>query len=146
MMEAYRWLLRQERDKVAKDTTQPNRLREFSYGLIYDALGWTKGPYTSLEHLDVIAECVQIAERPQVSEEDFMTIRKKLVTGGFNVSPPLSDADKFVVCQQCGHNMGRSKAKATGLDAEGNPTWTVRCNKCKTVHDVTVRFPKGTSP
>jgi hypothetical protein len=141
MMETFRWLLRQKRDEVAKDTTQPNRFREFSYGLIYDALGWTKVPFTTLEHLDVIAEVVQIAEQPLVSKEDLMTIRKKLQEGGFNVTPQMA-AKEAVTCPSCGHNMGRSRCKATGLDAEGNPTWRVRCNKCKTVYEAVARFPK----
>jgi hypothetical protein len=92
MMESFRWLLRQEQDKVAQDPTQPNRLKEFSYGLIYDALGWTKEPRSTLEHLDVIAECVKIAEQPVVSQEDFMTIRHKLLEGGFSVAPPADKA------------------------------------------------------
>lgn len=49
---------------------------------------------------------------------------------------------EVITCAVCGHNMGRSRCKASGLDNEGNPTWTVRCNKCKTVYTATARFPK----
>ena len=49
-------------------------------------------------------------------------------------------------CQICNHDMGRSKAKAAGLDSEGNPTWTVRCNNCKTAYTATARFPKQNTP
>lgn len=39
-----------------------------------------------------------------------------------------------LICQQCGHNMFRSRVK---MD-----TMTVRCNKCKTVHEIVITFPK----
>jgi hypothetical protein len=36
----------------------------------------------------------------------------------------------------CGHNMGRSHCKPNDLGG-----WNVRCNKCKQVYHVTVKFP-----
>lgn len=52
----------------------------------------------------------------------------------------------IITCQKCGHNMARSRCKAEGLDPESNPTWRVRCAKCKTVYTVTARFPKPNVP
>ncbi len=43
-----------------------------------------------------------------------------------------------VICKKCKHNMGRSRCKAQ----PGG--WIVRCNKCKTVYDIIITFPKGT--
>jgi hypothetical protein len=94
MLESFRWLVRQERDKLDQDPTQPNRLKAFSYGLIYDALGWTKLPHnldTVFDQLDVLVKCLRIAEQPAVSEEEFMTIRQTLQEGGFNVAPPMGE-------------------------------------------------------
>ena len=40
-------------------------------------------------------------------------------------------------CKKCKHNMGRSRCKFVDYSH-----YTVRCNKCKTVHDVVLTFPK----
>lgn len=88
MMEVFRLLVRKERDQLAQDKSQPNRLKEFSYGLIYDALGWTTRQ-VKVSDLDTLLEVLRIAEQPVVSEEDFMSIRDILLHGEFNVSPPM---------------------------------------------------------
>ncbi len=90
MMEMFRVLVRRERDQAAQDRSQPNRLKEFSYGLIYDALGWTTRQ-VKVSDLDTLLEVLRIAEQPVVSEEDFMAVRNILVQGDFNVSPPIED-------------------------------------------------------
>lgn len=88
MMEILRLLVRKERDQVAQDKEQPNRLKEFSYGLIYDSLGWTTRQ-VKVSDLDTLLEVLRIAEQTEVSEEDFMSIRDILLHGEFNVSPPM---------------------------------------------------------
>lgn len=40
------------------------------------------------------------------------------------------------LCKKCGHDMGRSRCKFTG-----DGKWEVRCNKCKTYHVITIKFP-----
>lgn len=40
------------------------------------------------------------------------------------------------ICQKCSHDMGRSKCKFIG-----NGKWEVKCNKCKTVYDISMNFP-----
>ncbi len=45
-------------------------------------------------------------------------------------------------CAVCTHDMGLSRAKAAGVDSEGNFTWKVRCNNCKTVYTAIARFPE----
>lgn len=40
------------------------------------------------------------------------------------------------LCKKCNHNMGRSRCKFIG-----NGEWVVRCNKCKTEHIITIKFP-----
>lgn len=44
------------------------------------------------------------------------------------------------ICQVCGHNMGRSRCRI--IDG----IYGVRCNKCKTVYTVTLKFPSSHSP
>lgn len=39
-----------------------------------------------------------------------------------------------IPCKVCGHDMSRSRVKMA--------TMTVRCNKCKSVYDVIIKFPK----
>jgi hypothetical protein len=41
-----------------------------------------------------------------------------------------------ILCKECKHNMGRSRCKP------GPKGWVVRCNKCKTVYDIVITFPK----
>lgn len=41
------------------------------------------------------------------------------------------------ICPKCHHNMGRSRCKPN----PDNDKWMVRCNKCKTIYDVTIIFP-----
>lgn len=43
--------------------------------------------------------------------------------------------DTTTHCKVCDHDMGRSRCKVI----EGG--WTVRCNACKTVHNIII-FPK----
>ena len=88
MMQMFRLLIRHERDKVAQDKNQPNRLREFTYGLIYDSLGWTKRQPT-LEDLDIIQAVLHIAEQPVITKEDYMTVRHMLLQSNFNVAPQI---------------------------------------------------------
>lgn len=45
---------------------------------------------------------------------------------------------KACICKVCAHNMGRSRCKADLT----NGGWIVRCNKCKTVFNVSIVFPK----
>jgi len=45
-----------------------------------------------------------------------------------------------ILCKACSHNMGRSRCKV--IDGK----YAVRCNKCKTVHDIIIRFPETHSP
>lgn len=40
------------------------------------------------------------------------------------------------ICKKCGHDMGRSRCKP-GADGK----WEVRCNACKTVYVLSIRFP-----
>lgn len=44
--------------------------------------------------------------------------------------------DTTTCCKVCGHDMKRSRVKLSN-----NPL-TVRCNKCKTVHELKINFPK----
>jgi hypothetical protein len=40
------------------------------------------------------------------------------------------------ICKVCKHNMGRSRCKPT------NNGWVVRCNKCKTYFEISVKKAK----
>ena len=39
-------------------------------------------------------------------------------------------------CKVCKHDMGLSRVKMTA------DPWTVRCNNCKSVHEVSLKFPE----
>jgi hypothetical protein len=52
----------------------------------------------------------------------------------------MGSPDTTTCCKVCGHDMKRSRCKAI----EGG--WTVRCNKCKTQHTITVVFPEDKEP
>jgi len=41
----------------------------------------------------------------------------------------------IVFCKKCKHNMGRSRCRM--IDG----TYGVRCNKCKTVYSIEIKFP-----
>ncbi len=45
--------------------------------------------------------------------------------------------DTTTHCKQCGHDMKRSRCKAVG-----DLQWSVRCNKCKTFHTITLKLPE----
>lgn len=81
-------------DQAVMECAPPsNRTKEFTYGLIYDALGWTPGWSTSNPMWDVLADVLLIANQQQVSSEDFLHVRRLLSQSGFNVVPPHEDFD-----------------------------------------------------
>lgn len=45
--------------------------------------------------------------------------------------------DTTTCCKVCGHDMKNSRVKLSNY-----PDLTVRCNKCKTVHELQINFPK----
>jgi len=47
----------------------------------------------------------------------------------------------ITICQKCKWNMKRSRCKFVEVDDQGHLVYTVRCNKCKTTYDLTLRFP-----
>ena len=92
MLEMFRLLIKRERDAAAAyvglDPVSAShlRLKEFTYGLLYDALGWTKRQPT-LADLDVIEAVLRIAEQPEVSKDDYIKVRHLLLNGDFNTFP-----------------------------------------------------------
>jgi hypothetical protein len=85
-----RLTLRDLRDEAHADAGKT--AREFAFGLIYDAMGWTdlSKAFTdaALEALDVAVAEAAVAEL----REGYAEVRRRLLTGGFNVMPQPAGA------------------------------------------------------
>ena len=84
-----RLTLRDLRDEAHADSGKP--VREFAYGLICDAMGWTKLSVALTEPALVALDDVLVDAVVAETTDDFLRIRTRLFDGGFNVEPQVHD-------------------------------------------------------
>jgi hypothetical protein len=93
MLPLTRQVLADSRALEAAHPSQPNRLKEFAFGLIYDSLGWTPGDEPTDQQMEAVLQAIELAIKEEVLEEDLREIRQILIHENMYVSPPLPDEE-----------------------------------------------------
>jgi hypothetical protein len=76
----------------SSDLLLNERLNQFCHTLIADAIRWTDGPLDEIQKKALI-QIMHLLTEPIVSTTVFSKIRKLLLDGHFNVSPPVNPED-----------------------------------------------------
>jgi hypothetical protein len=91
-----------------------NRMREFTLGLIYDAIGWTPDVTPQLA---AVRNAIGLTKKSEVTREDFHLVRDLLTEAGLHTAPPPQ-------CSRCkGSRAVPSTATGSGFE---------RCPNCVT--------------
>jgi hypothetical protein len=64
------------------------RLQSHAYGLVYDAIGWTRQPVTA-SMFAALHWCLDVINRHpyDFADKDFVAVKKRLIAAGFSTSP-----------------------------------------------------------